>query len=201
MIKINLLAEKKKKPSKSRSEPRFEVEGAGSGRNIVLIGVLMVGLVAAIGWWWTLDRSLSDWQAKIVAADQELKRLETAIKKTEEFEAQKALLTRKITLITNLKKQQTVPVHIMDQISRNLPDFLWLESMASNDNRITISGKATTYAAVSNFYGNLSDSGFFGSVELGRTFEVPAGVSFSLTCSFSGQKVAGIGKENRRVQG
>ena len=201
MIKINLLAEKKKKPSKTRSEPRFEVEGAGSGRNIVLIGVLMVGLVAAVGWWWTLDRSISDWQAKIVAADQELKRLEAAIKKTEEFEAQKELLTRKITLITNLKKQQTVPVYIMYQISRNLPDFLWLESMSADDSKITISGKATTYAAVSNFYGNLSDSGYFGGVELGRTFEIPAGVSFSLTCSFSAQEVAGAENQSKQVQG
>ncbi len=191
MIKINLLSEQKKKPTRSRSSrPRFEGEGGGPGRNVVLIGVLLVGIVAAIGWWWTLDSSINDWQNKIVAADEELKRLETAIGKSEEFEAQKELLTRKITLITDLKKQQTVPVHIMDQISRNLPDFLWLESMSSKNGRITIGGKATTYAAVSNFYGNLSDSGFFGSVELGRTFEVPAGVSFSLTCSFSAEKAA-----------
>ena len=200
MIKINLLAEKKKKPSKSRAEPRFDVEGMGSGRNIVLIGVLIIGVVAAGGWWWTLNRSINDWQARIVAADQELKRLEIAIKKSEEFEAQKELLTRKITLITNLKKQQTVPVHILDQISRSLPDFLWLENMSANANRITISGKATTYAAVSNFYGNLSDSGYFGGVELGRTFEVKAGVSFSLTCSFSAQNTAGQ-KETTQVQG
>ncbi len=110
MIKINLLAEKKKKPSKSRAEPRFDVEAMGSGRNIVLIGVLMIGVVAAGGWWWTLDRSINDWQAKIEAADHELKRLESVIKKTEEFEAQKELLTKKITLITDLKQRQTVPV-------------------------------------------------------------------------------------------
>jgi type IV pilus assembly protein PilN len=148
MIKINLLAEKKKKTTKTRSEPRFDGESSGSGRNVVLIGVLMIGLLAAGGWWWSLDRSIDDWQAKIEAADQELIRLEAAIKKSEEFEAQKDLLTRKITLITDLKKQQSVPVHILDQISRSLPDFLWLESMGANNNRITISGKATTYAAV-----------------------------------------------------
>ena len=54
---------------------------------------------------------------------------------------------------------------------------------------ISISGKATTYPAVSNFYTNLTDSGFFTDVELGRTFEVQAGVSFSLSCTFSSQKV------------
>ncbi len=200
MIKINLLAEKKKKTIR-RAEPRFDINAMGSARNVLFIGLLMIGVLAAVGWWWTLDRSIDDWHVKIEAADQEIVRLEAAIKKTEEFEAQKALLTRKITLITNLKQQQTVPVHIMDQISRNLPDFLWLESMAANNNRITISGKATTYAAVSNFYGNLSDSGFFGVVELGRTFEVPAGVSFSLTCSFSTQNVAGTANENKQAQG
>ena len=189
MIKINLLAEKKKAPRSSAKTAAVQFDGGGSGRNMLLMGVLMVGLAAAGGWWWTLDRSISDWQVKNQEADAELTRLEAAIKKSEEYEQQKELLSRKINLITNLKKQQDVPVHILDQISRNLPDFLWLESMGASNNRITISGKATTYSAVSNFYGNLSESGFFEGVELGRTFEVKAGVSFSLSCSFTGQKI------------
>ncbi len=63
-------------------------------------------------------------------------------------------------------------MHILDQLSRNLPDFLWLEKMNANNNQITITGKATTYNAVTNFYNNLSRSGFFQDVTLGRTFEV-----------------------------
>jgi len=63
---------------------------------------------------------------------------------------------------------------------------LWLESMTSTANAISVSGKATTYNAVSNFYGNLNESGHFLDVTLGRTFEVPEGVSFSLTCRFGG---------------
>jgi Tfp pilus assembly protein PilN len=190
MIKINLLAEKK--PSKAaRSGATIQMGEVRSGRNILLIGLLFLGLTVAGGWWWMLDRSIADWQTKLSDADKEIKRLEAALKKSEEYEAQKALLARKITLITDLKKQQEVPVHILDQISRNLPDFLWLESMTANKSKINISGKATTYAAVSNFYSNLNESGYFTEVELGRTFEVPAGVSFSLTCAFSAQKVTG----------
>jgi len=188
MIKINLLAEKK--PTRtSKKSSSMNLEQVGSGRNILLIGVLMIGVVAAVGWWMMLDRSIGDWQTKLEDADKELKRLEAAIKKSEEYEAQKDLLARKIQLITDLKKQQEVPVYILDQVSRNLPDFLWLESMTANQSRISISGKATTYPAVSNFYTNLTDSGFFTDVELGRTFEVQAGVSFSLTCTFSSRKV------------
>jgi Tfp pilus assembly protein PilN len=167
----------------------------GSGRNIVLVGILVVGLVVAGAWWWMLDGSIADWNNKLADADKELERLEAVIKKSEEYEAQRDLLAKKITLITDLKKQQQVPVHILDQISRNLPEFLWLESMNANENQIAISGKATTYAAVSNFYSNLADSGFFGAVELGRTWKVPAGVAFSLTCSFSTQQVVDTGQQ------
>jgi Tfp pilus assembly protein PilN len=190
MIKINLLAERR--PAKvTKVVSSGKVEGLGSGRNVLLVGILVIGVVIAGGWWWMLSSSITDWQTKLADADKELQRLEAAIKKSEEYEAQRDLLARKIKLITDLKKQQEVPVYILDQVSRNLPDFLWLESMTANQSRIAISGKATTYAAVSNFYSNLTDSGYFKDVELGRTFEVPAGVSFSLTCSFSSQKITG----------
>ena len=194
MIKINLISERK--PAKvSRASSSIDLAQMGSGRNVVLVGILVVGLVVAGAWWWMLDSSIGDWNNKLVDADKELKRLEAAIKKSEEYEAQRDLLAKKITLITDLKKQQQVPVHILDQISRNLPEFLWLETMNANQSRITISGKATTYAAVSKFYSNLADSGFFSEVELGRTWEVPAGVSFGLTCSFSTQQGAGTGQQ------
>jgi Tfp pilus assembly protein PilN len=69
-------------------------------------------------------------------------------------------------------------------VSKNLPDFLWLERMAASDNAISIVGKATTYNAVSNFYNNLKESGFFTNVTLGRTYEAQEGVIFSLSCAF-----------------
>jgi Tfp pilus assembly protein PilN len=184
MIKINLLSEKK--PSRTRAAGPIRIEGAGSGGNLLLGGIFLLGLVVAGGWWWMLAHETAVWERKLAEADAELKRLEPAIKKSDELEKQKALLARKIDLIMDLKVKQDVPVHIMDQISRNLPDFLWLESMSATNNKISLGGKATTYNAVSNFYSNLTGSGYFNQVVLGRTFEVPAGVSFSLTCEFTG---------------
>jgi len=94
------------------------------------------------------------------------------------------LLERKINLITDLKRQQAVPVHMLDQISKNLPEFLWLESMQANNNQINIVGRATTYNAVSNFYNNLNGSGHFAGVTLGGASEVPEGVTFNLNSAF-----------------
>jgi type IV pilus assembly protein PilN len=189
MIRINLVAEKKRKQAKTRTSSSRRFEAISGGKNIILIAILVIGAVVAGGWWWTLERDAAQWQVKLKEADQELKRLEDAIRKGEEYEAQKALLARKIELITNLKKRQTVPVHILDKVSRSLPEFVWLSTMSASNNQISISGKATTYNAVSNFYSSLGDAGVFTDVTLGRTFEVPEGVSFSLTCRFSDESM------------
>jgi Tfp pilus assembly protein PilN len=183
MIKINLIAERK--PAKQRAASSIKIEGVNSASNLLLVLILLVGVGAAGAWWWMIGSELDDRQQKMAAAEAELKRLEAVIAKGEEYEAQKALLARKIELIGNLKRQQAIPVHILDQVSRNLPDFLWLDAMSAADNKISISGKATTYTAVSNFYSNLQDSGYFNDISLGRTFEVPEGVAFSLTCAFA----------------
>ena len=185
MIKINLLAEKGQTKAKA-SPSAITTEGMGSGQNLLLIGLLVVGVLISGGWWWSLKGTTAQLKNDIEVANAELERLTEVRRKRDEYTRQKELLERKIELITNLKKQQAAPVHILDQISKNLPDFLWLESMTSTANAISVSGKATTYNAVSNFYGNLNESGHFLDVTLGRTFEVPEGVSFSLTCRFGG---------------
>jgi Tfp pilus assembly protein PilN len=182
MIKINLLAEKKQ-PKPDRAPRQIEM---GGGQNFLLVGILLVGVAIAGFWWWQASSELKDWKQKHVEADAELERLEEIRAKGEEYKKKKAELARKIDLITTLKKQQAVPVHILDQISKNLPDFLWLESMSVSNNQIQINGKATSYNAVTNFYNNLGESGYFSSVTLGRTYEVQEGVAFGITCSFSG---------------
>ena len=185
MIKINLLAERKAAKAKApTSTMKFEM---GGSQNLLLAGVLGIGLLVAGGWSWARISELKNVQAEKVKAQAELKRLEEVRKKAEAFKKQKELLERKINLITELKKGQSVPVHILDQVSRNLPDFMWLESMTANANSISINGKASTYNAVSNLYDNLRSSGQFTDVVLGKTAEITEGVSFSLTCHYSPQ--------------
>ncbi len=197
MIKINLLAEKGSTKVKS-SPTTIQTEGMGSGQNLLLMGLLVVGVLISGGWWWSLNGKMAQLRNDIEVADAELERLSEVRRKRDEYTRQKELLERKIELITNLKRQQAAPVHILDQISKNLPDFLWLESMTSTANAISVSGKATTYNAVSNFYGNLNDSGHFLDVTLGRTFEVPEGVSFSLTCRFRGASASPASAEDEQ---
>jgi Tfp pilus assembly protein PilN len=198
MIKINLLAERK--PTKTKSSPSLRIEGGAGARQLMLVGIVLVGVVVA-GWmWWSAKSAITRLEEDHRAADAELIRLEEVRKKGDEFTARKELLERKIQLITELKKRQQVPVHILDQVSRNLPDFLWLESMSANTSDINIAGKATTYNAVSNFYRNLSECGYFQDVTLGRTYEVSEGVSFSLTAKFVSPADTAIDAEGEHAE-
>ena len=182
MIKINLLAERKAAKAKAATSLNFEM---GGSQNLLLAGIIVVGFLVALGWWWARTSELARVQQAKVTAEVELKRLEDVRKKAEAFKAQKELLERKINLITELKKKQAVPVHILDEVSRNLPEFMWLDSLTANSNAINIVGKATTYNAVSNLYDNLRASGQFSDVVLGKTTEITEGVSFSLTCRYA----------------
>lgn len=184
MIRINLGPERKPTKAKAAAAGGAVREGGTGPQGLLLASILIAGLLVAVGWSWMTKREHDGWTRKVDEAQAELTRLEEVRKKGELFKSQKELLEKKIQLITDLKKKQSVPVHILDQVSKNLPEFLWLDAMEATQNTINISGKATTYNAVSNFYDNLSSSGFFTGVDLGKTSEAPEGVSFSLSCRF-----------------
>lgn len=183
MIKINLLATTQQGKMRAPKLPRFE--GAGTlGQNVLLVGVVVLALLF-IGWrWYSLASHQRYLAREIVKAEAEKERLQAIIKKGEDYKAKKELLQRKITLITQLKRNQSGPVHLLDEISKQLPDFLWLESMTEAGFNIQIQGKATTYNAVSNFYNNLTGSRYFQNVIMGPISSIPVGVTFSLTCQF-----------------
>ncbi|MBI1952073.1 MAG: PilN domain-containing protein [Acidobacteria bacterium] len=183
MIKINLLAGTEKAKARAAKVPKFE--GVGTlGQNVLMAGVVILALLF-VGWrWYSLESERRQLKSEIVKAQAEKERLQAIIKKGEEYKAKKELLERKISLITQLKRNQSGPVHLLDEVSKQLPDFLWLDSMNEAGQSITIQGKATTYNAVSNFYNNLTGSRYFQNVVMGSISAIPVGVTFSLTCQF-----------------
>jgi len=183
MIKINLIAERK--AAKAKPAAGVKLEAGPETRNLLLVAILLLGVIVSGVWWYAKNKEIDELQADIREAQAELARLEEVRKKGEYYKRQKERLERQIQLVTDLKKQQQVPVHILDQISKNLPDFLWLDAMTAQANQISVRGKATTYNAVSNFYNNLNNSGYFQSVVLGRASVSPDGVAFTLNCTFA----------------
>ena len=183
MIKINLIAEAQKGKGREKSLPGIEGTGA-LGQNVLMVAVVVLA-AAVVGWrWYSLASEHRVLVIEIARAEAERERLQAIIKKGEEYKAKKDLLQRKIALVSQLKRNQSGPVHLLDEVSKQMPDFLWLDNMMEAGWSVQIQGKATTYNAVSNFYNNLTGSRYFQNVVLGTISSIPAGVTFSLNCQF-----------------
>jgi Tfp pilus assembly protein PilN len=156
VIRINLVSEGRKTIA-----PRRRV-GAGvslQGQNIAFWTLLVVVLVGAIGYggyWFMLDRDLEKRGEEIAEARRTMSELQSIINEVERFTQRKKALERKVTVITDLRANQRGPVRVMDQVSRALPDLLWLDELALNARSVTIEGRSFTTNSVASFIESLA---------------------------------------------
>lgn len=153
MIKINLLSEGKR-PAAVRKARTAGGEIRDLALWMLLLGVLL-GVLAAGGYWWYLNGKLKEKQEEVVQAQKEVDALQAVIKEVEDFKRKKKNLADKIAVINELKSNQRGPVRVMDYISRALPELLWLDRMKMNASSIEIEGRAFNPNAVANFMDNL----------------------------------------------
>jgi type IV pilus assembly protein PilN len=150
MIRINLLGvERKQARSKG---PTFDI---GQKLTVACSLILVVGLLGVGYWYWTLTETSARVDRDIAAANAEATRLRSLLTEVQQFEARRAQLTQRVQLIEQLRGGQSVPVQLLDHVSRSLPDMLWLTSMVQNGPELTIQGRSTTLIALSDFVGNL----------------------------------------------
>ena len=86
---------------------------------------------------------------------------EYLIAQVQQFEARKAQLQQRVTLIEQLRRGQAGPVHALDEISRALPDRLWLTDLSEKGTTFTMTGMTTSLTGLSDFVANLEASTWF----------------------------------------
>ncbi|MEO8502914.1 MAG: PilN domain-containing protein [Acidobacteriota bacterium] len=188
MIKINLIAEGKKAVTR-KSKGAAAAGGAGPRdvSQFMLLAGLLVGLLAWGGYWYYLKYQIGLRQDKITVSEAEVRRLESIIKEIDDYKIKKAALEHKISVINQLKQNQQGPVRIMDQISRALPELLWLDSMEVMGNNISVSGNAFNINAIANFIENLDKAPEFqepilrDSARAGQTYNFGINFIFNMT--------------------
>jgi len=183
MIKINLLVEAR--ADKVSKAPLISM-GTGNINNYLLLGALIL----AIGWvglrYWQLSSRLSDVKAEVAVNQREYDRLKPIIEEVEAFKKRNAELRHKIEVIEQLKANQYGPVRLMDEVSKALPELLWLTDLGVSGGALSMRGQALNENAVANFIANLGASPFFSEPVLKIMSQSEAGVfTFDLSCNFS----------------
>lgn len=188
MIRINLLEETRIQSAR-RSGGGFSMPQVKLAENVPVF-LLVGGFALAAGfvgiWGMLLFKDSADLDSRIAKAKVEQARLEYVLKRDEELRRKKEDLNRKISVIADLKRKQDLPVQLLDLVSRNLADFVWLEEITFAGDLVTIRGKAQTPIAVANFFRNLEESKNFADVAMGQVQnEQASGLTrFEVTMTF-----------------
>ncbi len=179
MIKINLVREGRAvRGTAAAPQPTAMAVAGGPGgvqiNNIIIVVCLVAGIVVALGYWLWHKRELKNRETTVAERTIEAQKLESIINEVEQYQRRKDNLQQRIDLINQLKQNQKGPVRIMDQISRDLPDLVWLDAMDVNAGRIALSGRGLNPNAIALFIENVKNDPYFEEPQVGAVTQVSA---------------------------
>ncbi len=158
MIRINLLTEARAAAAKRRGPA---LPTGAKLNNLLLIGGLALGLIYIGTMFLVLSSRKRHLDEDIGRAREEVARLKSIIDEVKGYEDKKRSLEEKIALINNLKTNQKGPVRLMDEVSKALPDLVWLTEMQMQGDQLTLKGKTLSPNAVATYLENLKKSPYF----------------------------------------
>ena len=157
MIRINLLSVERERTKKSRGVVIPAAQRATIGASLILLSTVL-----GVGWWfWSLRQTSQQLDEDIARAEVQTQQLRSVLSQVQKFEARKAQLQQRVSLIEQLRSGQGAPVHVLDEISKSLPDRLWLTDMTQTGSDFSISGMTTSMSGVSDFIANLEATRWF----------------------------------------
>ena len=158
MIRINLLTEARAAAAKKKGPA---LPTGAKLNNLLLIGGLVLGVIYIGTMYLVLSSKKRHLDEEIGKAREEVARLRSIIEEVKGYEDKKKSLEEKIALINNLKTNQKGPVRLMDEVSKALPDLVWLTDMQIAGDQLTLKGRTLSPNAVATYLENLKKSPYF----------------------------------------
>jgi Tfp pilus assembly protein PilN len=159
MIRINLLPFKGKRKKKG---PALIIPGPF----IAMAVLLALSLVASALLFYNLNGTIDKLTQTKAERKKELDELSATIKKVDEFYKKIMQINMNKNVIVQLRQQQSVPVKVLDEIGKQLPENVWLVAMNIRDTSISLDGATFTNDDVVKFINNLKGSKIFQGVYL-----------------------------------
>lgn len=128
-----------------------------------LIGLF---IVAAFALGFLQFNAIKKEKTLLTAVQDEKEKLKDVLVKLERVQEQQDLIMRKIDLINQLKSQQGVAVSILDELSKNIPYWVWLTEVSFSKQQVQIRGRAIDLNLISDYIYNLETSPHFQNVDL-----------------------------------
>jgi type IV pilus assembly protein PilN len=123
----------------------------------MLVAFLIGGVIAGAIYLWYQTR-ISDQQAQNRVLQSEITRLEGQIKDIAGLESEIAALRARQQAVEDLQADRNVPVHLMTELSKQLPDGVYISNMRQENQNVTLQGVAQSNERVSELLRNLGNN-------------------------------------------
>jgi type IV pilus assembly protein PilN len=147
MIRINLL-------------PHREIKRKQQQKEFFVMTAAVLGLGAAV--WFAvhsyLGGQLEEQNGRNNYLESEIATLDKQIDEIKKLKEQTAALLQRKKVVESLQANRAETVYLLDQLVRQLPDGVFLKSVAQKGNKVTVGGFAQSNARVSTFMRNLEAS-------------------------------------------
>ena len=157
MIRINLLKPESKDIREQVTTPGVAEEGSKKGPNIgsLIFLILVIGLGALF---FFQQKAFKREQALLDTAKREKAELQYVEAKLEEQRTARESLNLKITLIESLNAQRDIAPRLLDELSRRLPEWVWLTEIVYDAKGIQIKGRALSNNLIADYISGLEAS-------------------------------------------
>lgn len=147
MILINLLPHRE--AARKRRREMFQA---------TMFASFLVGLLIAGGVYWWFQMQISEQQAKNTFLQGEIKVLENQIKEIATIEEEIASLAARQKAVEDLQADRNLPVHLLSELVKQLPDGVYITSLKQQDRTVTMQGMAQSNERISEMLRNLSNN-------------------------------------------
>ncbi len=147
MILINLLPHRE--AARKRRQEHFYATLVAAA----LFGALVAGLVYV---WY--ETQISTQRGRNQYLQTEIKRLEAQIKDVATLQAEIASLRARQQAVEDLQSDRNLPVHLLNEITRQLPNGVYLTTLRQQNQAVTITGTAQSNERVSELLRNFANN-------------------------------------------
>ena len=124
--------------------------------NVSLAVAFVVGLLISGAIYLWFQARIADQQSQNRLLQSEIKRLEGQIKDIATLESEIAGLRARQQAVEDLQADRNVPVHLMTELAKQLPDGVYIASMRQENQNVTLQGVAQSNERVSELLRNLA---------------------------------------------
>jgi type IV pilus assembly protein PilN len=155
MIRINLLSVDRERTKRGALIPAAQ-------RVTIVASLIILTTFLGIGWkFWSLHQDSVRVDDELAKGEREMQQLRSVLAQVQKFESSKAQLQQRVTLIEQLRRGQSGPVHMIDEIGKALPERLWLTELTQKGDDVVLAGMTTSFTGLSDFVANLETSAWF----------------------------------------